>query len=137
MEEIKAEIEPAFHGDRQSAPDLDYIFESCPLLASTCEEVLRLTIWSIGARTVQTNTVIGGKKLRPGRKVLMPYRTMHFDSTVFGADATAFNPRRFMEKKTLVNSKSYRPFGGAAHYCPGMRFDISPFLGCWNKNVPT
>ncbi|KAF2820999.1 cytochrome P450, partial [Ophiobolus disseminans] len=119
MREISTEIGPAFRGGKHSAPDLDYIFNSCPLLASTCEEVLRLTNWPIGPRTVQVDTIIGGKKLRQGRKLLMPYRAMHFDPTVFGADAAAFNPRRFMEKKSLVAHKSYRPFGGAAHYCPG------------------
>ena len=119
MDEIKAEIDPAFSAGKFSAPDLTYLIESCPLLVSTCEEVLRLTIWSMGTRTVQSDTIIGGKKLRKGRKLLMPYRAMHFDTTIFGSDATSFNPRRFMEKTTLVNSKSYRPFGGAAHYCPG------------------
>ena len=49
----------------------------------------------------------------------MPYRVMHFDTTVFGVDAAAFNPKRFTTKKTLGTHKSYRPFGGAAHYCPG------------------
>ncbi|KAF2682031.1 cytochrome P450, partial [Lentithecium fluviatile CBS 122367] len=139
-QEIVAEIQPAFSKGKYSAPDLDYIFNSCPLLVSTCEEVLRLTNWPIGTRTVQTDTVIGGKKLRQGRQLLMPYRAMHFDFNVFGADATTFNPRRFMQKSLLTN-KSYRPFGGAAHYCPGryiarrevqmftavmlMRFDMS------------
>jgi cholesterol 7alpha-monooxygenase len=119
MQQIVAEIKPAFHDEKHSAPDLDYLFDSCPLLVSTCEEILRLTNWPIGTRTVQVDTVIGGKNLHRGRKLLMPYRAMHFDSTVFGADAATFNPRRFMEKKSLVTNKNYRPFGGAAHYCPG------------------
>jgi cholesterol 7alpha-monooxygenase len=119
MDDIKAEIQPAFNGGKHSTPDLKYLFESCPLLASTCEEVLRLTSWTIGTRVVQTDTIIGGKKLRQGRTLLMPYRAMHFDPSVFGDDTAAFNPRRFMGKKTLVTNKSYRPFGGAAHYCPG------------------
>ncbi|OAF98770.1 cytochrome P450 [Paraphaeosphaeria sporulosa] len=119
MEELKVEIEPAFRDGNHSTPDLSFLFDSCPLLASICEEVLRLTNWPIGTRTVQTDTIIGGKKLRQGRKLLMPYRAMHFDPAVFGADATAFNPKRFIMKKTLVTHKSYRPFGGAAHYCPG------------------
>jgi hypothetical protein len=119
MEELKAETAPAFLNGKHSAPDLQYLFDSCPLLVSTCEEVLRLTNWPIGTRTVQTDTVIGEKMLRQGRKLLMPYRVMHFDPTVFGADADDFNPRRFIKKKALVANKSYRPFGGAAHYCPG------------------
>ncbi|KAF2712344.1 cytochrome P450 [Pleomassaria siparia CBS 279.74] len=138
MEEIKAEIEPAFRGQEHSAPDLDYLFDSCPLLVSTCEEVLRLTNWPIGTRTVQVDTAIGGKKLRQGRKLLMPYRAMHFDSTVFGADAAAFNPRRSMENKALVTNKSYRPFGGAAYYCPGRyiaRREVQMFTAVHAKAV--
>jgi cholesterol 7alpha-monooxygenase len=57
--------------------------------------------------------------LRAGKTLLMPYRTMHFDPTVFGPDSASFNPRRFMENKTLITSKSYRPFGGGKHICPG------------------
>lgn len=49
----------------------------------------------------------------------MPYRAMHFDPAAFGADASSFNVRRSMVKKRLMNSKSYRPFVGASHYCPG------------------
>jgi cholesterol 7alpha-monooxygenase len=118
-EELRREIAPTFRNGNASTPDIDFLLNSCPLLVSTCEEVLRLTIWSIGTRTVQVDTIIGGKKLLQGRKLLMPYRAMHFDTTVFGDDALDFNPRRFMMKKSLVKDKSYRPFGGAAHYCPG------------------
>ena len=119
LEEVKNEIEPAFRNGKTSPPDHDYLFKSCPLLASTCEEVLRLTNWPIGTRTVQEESIIGGKRLRQERKLLMPYRAMHFDTAVFGSDADTFNPRRFLEKDSLLTSKSYRPFGGAAHYCLG------------------
>lgn len=49
----------------------------------------------------------------------MPYRAMHFGSVLFGANANDFIPRRFKENRGLMNNKSYRPFGGASHYCPG------------------
>lgn len=118
-QEIKREIAPAFRNGNSSTPDIDFLLNSCPLLVSTCEEVLRLTIWSIGTRTVQADTIIGGKKLLQGKKLLMPYRAMHFDTAVFGENALDFNPRRFMMKKGLEKDKSYSPFGGAVHYCPG------------------
>jgi cholesterol 7alpha-monooxygenase len=73
----------------------------------------------MGSREVLSESIIGGKRLKEGKKVLMPYRAMHFDSQVFGDDSNNFNPRRFMERKNLIKSPSYRPFGGAAHYCPG------------------
>jgi hypothetical protein len=117
LAELRAEIEPAFAGG--VSPKLDYLFESCPLLSSTCEEVLRLTNWPIGTRTVMSESIIGGKRLKVGRKLLMPYRAMHFDSAIFGEEPNTFDPRRFMKRKDLVKSTSYKPFGGAAHYCPG------------------
>ncbi|KAF1968180.1 cytochrome P450 [Bimuria novae-zelandiae CBS 107.79] len=112
-----------------------------PDLAEELKQDLHLTNWPMGTRTVQADTIIGGKKLRRVRKLLMPYRAMYFDDTVFGTDAAGFNPKRFMLNKGLVTHKSYRPFGGAAHYSPGhyivrremqmftavtlMRFDMS------------
>ncbi|KAF2738282.1 cytochrome P450 [Polyplosphaeria fusca] len=117
LHDLKTEIAPAF--DTSDTLNLEYLFSSCPLLASACEEALRLTIWSVGARIVTKDTVIDGKTLRKGRNLLMTYRTMHFSPDVFGADADTFNPTRFMNNKDLVKSPSYRPFGGASHYCPG------------------
>jgi cytochrome P450 len=76
-----------------------------------------LTIFS--TRTMQVDTIFGGKKLRKGRNLLIPYRAMHFDNTVFGTDTASSNPRRFLEVETLVTNKNNRPFGGAAHFCPG------------------
>jgi cytochrome P450 len=78
-----------------------------------------MTIWSIGPRQVMQDTVINGKTLRKGHQLLMTYRTMHFSPEVFGNDADSFNPTRFMRNQELVKSPSYRPFGGASHYCPG------------------
>jgi cholesterol 7alpha-monooxygenase len=129
LKALKSEIQPVFEKDGTLQADL--LFQSCPLLSSTCEEVMRLTNWPIGTRTVTAETYIGGKKLRPGRKLMMPYRSMHSDTNVFGADAAQFNPRRFMDNKALLKSTSYRPFGGAAHYCPGRfiaRMEVQMFV---------
>ena len=87
-------------------------------------EVLRLATSSVSVRDVQTQARIGGKLLRPGNRVLLPYRQMLFDRGVFGEDAEAFNPNRFLNDGKLNNSLSFRPFGGGATYCPG-RFPAS------------
>ncbi|KAF2008180.1 cytochrome P450, partial [Amniculicola lignicola CBS 123094] len=114
---IMEEIGPAFKSD--GTIDQAYLFHSCPLLASTVEETLRLTVWPLGIRIVQEDKIIGEKLLRKGGVLLMPYWTMHFDSHVFGADANTFRATRFIENKELMKNKSYKPFGGASHYCPG------------------
>ena len=82
-------------------------------------EALRLATSSVSVRNVHTNTGIGGKFLRAGNRILLPYRQMLFDSKIFGTDAEDFNPHRFLNDKKLSSSSSFRPFGGGATYCPG------------------
>ncbi|OCL02126.1 cytochrome P450 [Glonium stellatum] len=117
LSRIRAEILSGF-GSSDSL-NITYLLESCPLLNSAYEETLRITDWPVGVRTVMAPFTLHGKRLRPGRKLLMHYRQMHFDPAVFGDDATCFNPERFMRNKSLERSTSYRPFGGAGTYCPG------------------
>jgi cytochrome P450 len=80
----------------------------------------KLTLTSpIGIRLVTQEATIGGKTLKPGRKLLMPYKQLHFDSGVFGDNVNQFDPRRFLNDKNLLRSTSWRPFGGASTHCPG------------------
>ncbi|KAL9619140.1 MAG: hypothetical protein Q9160_006229 [Pyrenula sp. 1 TL-2023] len=119
LHSVRKEIEPAFND--VGSLNLEYLIDSssCPLLAAAYEETLRCTNWPMGYRKVVSPCIINGRTLRTGRKLLMPYRIMHFDPDVFGADAAQFNPRRFLHDKKLVKSTSFRPFGGAANHCPG------------------
>jgi hypothetical protein len=48
----------------------------------------------------------------------MPYKQMHFDSAVFGANAKEFGAMRLLDNKNLTWSTSFRPFGVAATHCP-------------------
>lgn len=101
-----------------------------------------MTTYPIGAREVIHEVIIGGKVLRPGRKLLMPFQQLHSNPEVFGTNATEFDPQRFLNNPALAKSTSYRPFGGGLTYCPGRylarreilmavvlilhRFDIEP-----------
>lgn len=89
------------------------------MLNSTYDEILRYTNNAMGVRLVVNQTRIGGKTLRPGRKLLMPYRQMHLDRDVWGPGAANFDAGRFMRDKSLSRSASFRPFGGGNGYCPG------------------
>ncbi len=145
LDAIRAETRPAMRDDRPTpkdggdttntastassassssfSVDLDYLLERCPLLASVFEEILRLANAPIGTRTVMQRDIelSSGRRyqLPPGSKLLMPYRQMHFSAAAFGADAARFNARRFLRDPGLARSPSFRPFGGAATYCPG------------------
>ena len=115
MKIIRTEIEPAFE---KGTANMNYLLEHCHHLESIYDEVLRLSNSPIGARTVISTTVLGGKTLHAGTKILMPYQQMHLDEAVFGDNAKEFDPYRFLNRD-LARSPSYRPFGGASTLCPG------------------
>ncbi|KAG8162984.1 hypothetical protein KVR01_007462 [Diaporthe batatas] len=116
IKSIKTEIQPAF---KNKILDMPYLLDHCPSLASFYEEILRYVNDPVGIREVTEQVSIGGKTLQPGRTLLMPYRQLHFDTSVFGPNAATFDPHRFLENKSLIRSTSWRPFGGAATHCPG------------------
>ena len=82
-------------------------------------EVLRLTASSSSVRNVDATTELGGKLLRSGTKVLIPYRQLHFNRQVWGDDAADFEACRFLRNKEFARSPCFRPFGGGTTYCPG------------------
>ncbi|KAL8784501.1 MAG: hypothetical protein Q9213_003938 [Squamulea squamosa] len=99
--------------------DVGYLVESCPQLDSVYHEVLRLYMSNSLMRHVTSPTKIGGKTFREGGLVLVPYRLLHLNPHVWGANAAAFDADRFLHNKDLTRSPSYRPFGGGQHLCPG------------------
>ena len=127
--------------------------EVCPLLHSTFQELLRVHALGISARYVLEDVMLDDKfLLQKGMIVQMPMAVMHSDSTAWGEDVTAFQPRRFLKQKNSSstykkNLTAYRPFGGGASLCPGRhfvtletmalaacmvsRFDLSPVTGQW------
>lgn len=93
--------------------------DSCPWLSALFHEALRVCSASSSVRVVTAPTSIGGKELPVGCRVLVPFRQLHFDSSVYGPDVNSFVPERFIRSKKLSHSSSYRPFGGGLSYCPG------------------
>ncbi|KAL8791767.1 MAG: hypothetical protein Q9195_005643 [Heterodermia aff. obscurata] len=116
LDAIRTETDRAMCNDNVN---LEHLMDHCPLLEAVFFEVLRLKSSSISMRKVIGPTTIGGKVLRPGYRVLVPFRQLNLNKDVFGEDATEFNPERFLLHKELSNSASFRPFGGGANYCPG------------------
>ena len=125
---IREETTPAFaSGDT----NIDYLLESSPRLNALFDEVLRITNSSSSVRSVTRDTMINGSKFRAGKRILMPYRQLHFDKSVFDIDAQEFDARRFLKHPGLSKSQSYRPFGGGSTYCPGRfiaRLEVVAFV---------
>lgn len=113
---LRAEIEPACS---EGADGLAYRLESCPRLNAVLFEVLRLTSSTSTIRRVDDTTYVGDKVLRKNTDILIPYRQLHLDESVFGPNTSDFNARRFLDNKDLSRSPSFRPFGGGSTYCPG------------------
>lgn len=82
-------------------------------------ETLRLATGATSARNVDSTTIISGKKLVAGSKIIIPYRQLHYDEGVFGPAVRTFNPSRFIDRKELRNSPYFKPFGGGTTYCSG------------------
>ncbi|KAF7586369.1 hypothetical protein BBP40_009015, partial [Aspergillus hancockii] len=118
---VREETLPAF-SDGKTTPDLEYLHENCPHLDAMWNETIRLSAYSASVRFVTSDTIIGGKVLRKGNRLMIPYRQLHFDESTFGLEypVDEFRPERFRQKaKNLTRSDNWRPFGGGTTMCPG------------------
>ncbi len=113
---LRAETSPAYQNGNII---LSYLMENCPLLDAVFLETLRVTNGALLARRIVAPTQIRSKVLRSGNSILMPLRQLHYDEAIFGDDPARFDPERFLKKKNLRNSSSFKPFGGGVSYCPG------------------
>ena len=136
-------------------PNLLSMPESCPLLYSTWQEILRVHALGAGSRYILEDVMLDDHYLlRKGMVVQMPMAVMHSDAAAWGEDVKDFQPRRFLKQNTTRNGgfkqnlTAYRPFGGGASMCPGRhfvtleimgmaacmlaRFDLVPLDGQWN-----
>ena len=68
LNSIRAETLPGITHD---VPDVKYLTEECPHLQALVNEVLRLHMGSALMRHVVAPTVMGGKTLRAGRKIIV------------------------------------------------------------------
>ncbi len=148
---LRSEIDPIFAA---GTANLASRLESCPLLEAVYLESLRLTSSSGTIRKVRHATDMGGMSLQPGQNIMIPYRELHYNESVFGPNPDQFRPGRFLDNKDLKRSPSYKPFGGGTTYCPGRflargevlvfvatlihRFEVLLALGCTSsaKKVP-
>ena len=101
-----------------SPADLQLRLDSLPLLNAVYYEVLRTTASSISVRDVLSDCVIGSFKLQKGSRLIVPFRQMLLDSTVFPSPEV-FSPERFLHNPSLAMDPSFRPFGGGTTFCPG------------------
>ncbi|KAK2630528.1 hypothetical protein QTJ16_001348 [Diplocarpon rosae] len=124
---------------------LSFIYSSPSLLSSIRAEVdaaipetLRLRAASIPNRVVVADTALDDTVLlRKGAVVQLPCQTIHTSPTIWGLDASAFDPTRFLASTTTgqdrehrrLRKQAYNPFGGGAVLCPGRHFSSMEIVG--------
>jgi hypothetical protein len=119
--------------------DLDKIRDSCPLLFATWYELLRTYGDSPVARYVHQDSAFDARyQVKKGSIIMTPIHLHNFDEGVWGPEAEAFDPSRFLLKDTgkvdpaLV--KHLEVFGlPGMHQCPGRYLAMNLFLGFVTK----
>lgn len=124
LEAVRQETAAAFKGAQLVNPDHDYDCSLCPHLEAVWLETLRVSSTGSSVRCINQDTVVGGKLLRRGNKIIIPFRLLHFDEEVYSHGASQFRPERFMEANkggggACARGGSWRPFGGGKTVCTG------------------
>ncbi|KAJ8131749.1 hypothetical protein O1611_g1878 [Lasiodiplodia mahajangana] len=96
--------------------DITTLKESCPLLVSSYQEVLRYRSMGTSVREVMEDTYLDQWLLKKGAMLQMP--------------SHEYNPRRFMpeHKKNRPRDVCFRAFGGGKTLCPGRHFATNEIL---------
>ncbi|KAM0247338.1 hypothetical protein ACHAQJ_009895 [Trichoderma viride] len=112
---IRDETKGAFN--ENGKVNLEYLHHKCPQLDAMWNETIRMTAYAASVRFITEDTIIGGKILRKGNRLMIPYRQLHFD--IFGKTAGSFDHDRFLKNRNLTQNSNWRPFGGGNTMCPG------------------
>ncbi|KAH9908578.1 cytochrome P450 [Xylariomycetidae sp. FL2044] len=154
LADVRRELEAMVHSEREgetmvSSIDLAAIRESCPVLLSTFEEVLRFRTITPGPRVVLEDVVLDGMLLKKGSMLMSPTTVLHTDTQAWGEDAKQFDHTRFVPTpgRKKPNRAAFRAFGGGHVLCPGrhfasteimafaallvLQFDVTPAAGRW------
>lgn len=118
------------NGSTVKTIDITTLKESCPLLLSSYQEVLRYRSMGTSVREVMEDTYLDQWLLKKGAMLQMPSRIIHQDPDLWGANVTEFNPRRFLleEKRNRPRDVCFRAFGSGKTLCPGRHFATNEIL---------
>jgi cytochrome P450 len=119
-------------GKRVHTIDLAKIRDSCPLLVSTFQEVLRLRSNGAPTRVVYKDILLNNEfLLKKGHVVQMPSGSINREHLTWGEDAADFDARRFLatgETKRRQRPTGFMSFGASPNICPGRHFASGEIL---------
>ncbi|KAF3042236.1 hypothetical protein E8E12_010026 [Didymella heteroderae] len=123
--------------------DVDKVRSACPLLLATWYELLRVYGDSPVARYVDKDCVFDAEyRIKQGSMVMTPIHLRNFNQDIWGPDADAFRPSRFLRKQSgHIDSdlvKHLEVFGlPGMHQCPGRYLAMNMFLALVAKVLLT
>ena len=117
-----------------SAKEVD---KKCPFYLACYREVLRMYIHNVGNRRVMKDTTVKDSQgrqylLKEGTNVQWSTSLTHVMDSVWGNDAVAYRPERFVQVSPQDEKRrrgANIPFGGGKHLCPGRNFALAENLG--------
>ncbi|KAK3685831.1 cytochrome P450 [Podospora appendiculata] len=118
---------------RKMQLDISRAAETCPLLVACYQEALRIGSTPTCNRAVLEDTLLADAAtgadvlVRKGQRVSIPTFMLHSRDQIWGGDATAFDPWRFMPGGSADakgpgrarREQGFVPYGGGLHLCPG------------------
>ena len=142
---IRAEAETAAvvahdNGRKIVTFDIAKFDTKLPLLVSCYRETMRLVNQSVSIRRILEDINVTTPEgttylLKKGTDMQLPAGVAHYEESVWGSDANAFDPERFLpsSKRTSDEERrrkaAYIPFGGGRHLCPGRNFASAEIIG--------
>ncbi|KAL5117167.1 hypothetical protein ACEQ8H_004992 [Pleosporales sp. CAS-2024a] len=141
-EEVEAHIKVSSNdpaGGKTVLMDIAKFESELPLLVSSYRETMRLVNHSVSNRRMLedlTITTQDGQQylLKKGVDVQLPAGVTHGKTAVWGPNALAFEPERFLQPTTKLTEEdrvrkiAYIPFGGGRHLCPGRNFAFAEII---------
>ncbi|KAL6614874.1 hypothetical protein ACP70R_037144 [Stipagrostis hirtigluma subsp. patula] len=110
----------------RATPDFDSL-SRLKIVTMILYEVLRLypPVVFLTRRTYK-EMQLGGIKYPAGVNLLLPILFIHHDPTIWGKDASEFNPERFAEgiSNATKHQAAFFPFGGGPRICIGQNFAL-------------
>ncbi|KAJ4128057.1 hypothetical protein NW768_008341 [Fusarium equiseti] len=111
-----------------------------PLLVSCYRETMRLVNQSVSIRRILEDINVTASEgttylLKKGTDMQLPAGVAHYEESVWGPDANAFDPERFLPSSDRTSDEerrrktAYIPFGGGRHLCPGRNFAFAEIIG--------
>lgn len=112
--------------------NLSEIKKKCPTLVGMLNETLRFHSTVINIKQVQQNTILANHYLlKKDGLIMIPGRSIHHNSGIWGANAYTFDHERFTSshsRNKLLSTSAFRPFGAGVTMCPGRHFSTNVIL---------